>query len=114
MPILADDIRLGLTSVKHEPVNSSFFVSCYAQLFYEILLRTHGHESGQKPTVATTPLVDILRCRSIDEELRIVEDILHSLDPGWRIYFVDSLRLQITAISTPASLESQDQISKNA
>lgn len=79
------------TSVEHKAVYTSCFVPRYAELIYELFLGADCHERCQEPAITSTTLVNVLGGCSINEELRIVEDILNPLDPRGSINSIDSL-----------------------
>jgi hypothetical protein len=70
------------TSEKHKPVHSNLLVPRNAYVLYQLLLRTDSHQRCKKPTISAVPLVYVRSRRSIDEELRFVEDVLDPFDPG--------------------------------
>lgn len=78
-------------SIEDKPVHASLLVPSHTNPIYELRLRTHGHQSSEEPAIARAALVDVRRRSPIDEKLRVIKDIIDTLDPRRSIDFLDSL-----------------------
>ena len=67
-------------SEEHESIHADLLISVDAYPLDEILLPAQRRDSGQKPAVSHAALTDIVRCGTIDDEVRILVDVLDAFD----------------------------------
>lgn len=105
--LVIDDLAEPLSvTMEYKTIHANFKVMCNADFLDQTRLITQIAQRSHKPTVSVSALAHIVRRRSVNVELRVVEDIDHSLDSlglerGLRGFDVLGVPQGFEAVSAP-------------